>query len=333
MSETILVTGSSGFIGTYVCLALAERGDRVIAFDVVPPKPELAWLVEPVSDRIVNVEGGVDDWSQVLSAVLQHQPTRIAHAGGATNPPRLQRFPMVAVNVNIVGTANVFEAARLAGVRRVVYFSSIGVLPPHYRYEPIDADHPLITATEGPGSGFYGAAKLAGEALAYAYWDAFGLDILTIRPSAVYGFGMNWPIYIKPMVENAVAGAPTVFETGRDFPRDYTHVRDVAQLTARMLDAQPDTVNARIFYGATGRPLVTAGRVAEVVRALVPEAVCSIGQGFSDDDMLEIPDRAMLDVTPAVEQLGYEPRFGDIRAGVEEYIASLTRYAQHLAGA
>ena len=69
-----------------------------------------------------------------------------------------------------------------------------------------------------------------------------------LRPSAVYGFGMRHPIFVKPMVEDAVRGRPTRFANGREFPRDFTHVADVAQLTVRAVDAPAEGVRDRLFY-------------------------------------------------------------------------------------
>jgi nucleoside-diphosphate-sugar epimerase len=200
-----------------------------------------------------------------------------------------------------------------------VYFSSIAVLP-GIQYEPVDVAHPVFLGTEGPGGGFYAAAKVASEAFCWAYHQAFGLDFIVLRPSAVYGFGMRYPIYIKPMVENSVRGLPTRFERGREFPRDYTHAADVAQAAIKAVDIPADQVRDRIFYAATGRPLVTAGQVAEVVKKLIPGADIEIGSGLSKADLIEIRYRGVLSIDNAREQLGYEPEFADIEQGVANYI-------------
>jgi NAD dependent epimerase/dehydratase family len=105
----------------------------------------------------------------------------------------------------VLGTIHVLEAARLFDVRRIVYFSSIGVLPAR-QYEPIDQAHPIFLPRDAVPTGVYGASKIAGEAFCFAYNQAFGVDFRTIRPSAVYGFSMQWPIFVKPMVEGAVRG-------------------------------------------------------------------------------------------------------------------------------
>ena len=331
MSRTILVTGGSGFIGSYILRALVERGDKVINVDVREPGPEAAWLLKPVADQIQFVQGAVDNWTSVIGVVKAYRPEAILHTAAITNPVLLSRQPSLALKVMVEGTFNILEAARLFEVGRVIYFSSIGVLPA-VQYRPIDVNHPVLLATEGPGSSFYGAAKVSGEAFCWSYRQSFGLDFITLRPSAVYGFGMQWPLFIKPMVENSVRGLPTRFEHGREFPRDYTHAADVAQLTVKAVDIPADQVQDRVFYGATGQPLVTAGQVADTVKALIPSADIEIGSGLSENDLLEIRYRAVLDIKNGQEQLGYEPRFADIKDGIMNYIDTYQRYLAETKG-
>lgn len=325
MGRAVLVTGGSGFIGSYIVRLLAERGDTVINFDLRPPGAEAAWWCRSVAERVRFVQGSIDSWSDVIAAVKLYEPEGIIHTAAIGSPVVLNQRPALALSVNVQGGFHVLEAARLFDVRRVVYFSSIGVLP-GLQYEPVDGNHPVLLAQEGPGSNFYGASKIAGEAFCWAYKQSFGLDFVVLRPSAVYGFGMYLPIYLKPMVENAVRGLPTVFERGREFPRDYTHAADVAQLAVRALDAPPEKVQDRVFYGATGRPLVTAGQVAEIVKELIPGAEIEVGSGLADDDLIEIRYRGVLSIDNAREQLGYEPRFANIREGLKEYIEMYREY-------
>jgi UDP-glucose 4-epimerase len=327
MSRKLLVTGGSGFIGSYILRALAERGDRVISLDVREPGPEAAWLLHPVAAQLTYVQGGVDSLASVVAAVKTHQPDAIIHAAAITNPVLLSKQPGLALRVMVEGSFNVLETARLFGIGRVVYLSSIGVLPA-VQYQPIDVNHPVLLATEGPGSSFYGATKVSAEAFCWAYRQSFGLDFLIIRPSAVYGFGMQWPLFIKPMVENAVRGQPTHFERGREFPRDYTHAADVAQLVLRAVDIPATQVQDRVFYGATGRPLVTAGQVAEIVKDLIPGADIEIGSGLSEADLLEIRYRGVLDIANGQKQLGYQPQFADIRQGIVDYLERYRRYLE-----
>ncbi|QEH35174.1 CDP-paratose 2-epimerase [Aquisphaera giovannonii] len=330
MSRAVLVTGGAGFIGSHVAAQLARRGDRVVLFDQRPPAGAAEWLLGPHADRIAFVRGDVSEWPDVLGAVREHAAGAIVHAAAIGDPAAVQHRPLLALRVNVEGSLHCLEAARLLGLGRVVLFSSIGVLP-GIREEPVTASHPVICGDEGPGSGFYGASKVAVEAFAYGYRQAFGVDFAVLRPSAVYGLGMQHPIFIKPMVEDAVDGRPTRFATGRDFPRDYTHVEDVAALALLALDAPADALRDRVFYAATGRPLRTAGELAEVVRGLVPGADIEIGPGLSDADRLEVRYRGVLDISNAREQLGYAPRFGRLEDGVRQYVDEYRRYREALA--
>ena len=325
MSRTVMVTGGSGLVGSYVSRRLVEHGDRVINFDMRQPGDEAAWWLKPVADQIQFVAGGVDSWGDLVAAIQTYEPDANIHIAAVVNLPLLNQRPGLAKDINFGGSFNILEAARLFGIGRVVYFSSVAVLP-GIQYEPVDVNHPVFLSTEGPGGGFYAAAKAASEAFCWAYHQAFGVDFIVLRPSAVYGFGMRYPIYIKPMVENSVRGVPTRFAQGREFPRDYTHAADVAQAAVKAVHVPADKVKDRVFHVATGRPLVTAGEVADVVKKLIPGADIEIGPGLSEADLIEIRYRGILSIDNAREQLGYEPQFADIEKGVADYIKWYRQY-------
>jgi nucleoside-diphosphate-sugar epimerase len=323
--STILVTGGSGFIGAHVARCLAEAGYRVVIADLQPPAGVQAYILRPVSDQLVFERLNIEQWSEVISAIHQHRPEAIVHTAAIGDPAAVHQRPHLALRVNLVGSLNILESARLFGVRRTILFSSIGALP-GVRYEPIDPDHPVICSSEGPSSGFYGASKLAVEAFAFGYQNAFGLDFAVFRPSAVYGLGMRHPIFIRPMVENAVDGVETVFSHGREFPRDYTHVSDVAQMVQAAVEVPQLT--ERVFYAATGERLHTAGEVAEIVQRLIPGAKIHIASGLSDSDRLEIRYRGRLSIGNVLRILNYRPRFRRLEDGIAEYIESYRRYRQ-----
>jgi nucleoside-diphosphate-sugar epimerase len=312
----VLVTGGTGFIGTYVVRELLDAGRPVVCLDVRGFTPEGRFLLGDSVDDVVVEEGSVDDWVRVLHVVSEHRPVDVIHLATITNPVYLFTNPMPGVRVNFMGTFHVLEAARLFDIRRTVYFSSIGVLPAK-QYEPIDVAHPIFLARDAVPTGVYGASKIAGEAFCFAYNQAFGTDFRTIRPSAVYGFGMQWPIFVKPMVEGAVRGEVVTFESGGPFPRDYTHASDVASLAVTLL-AAPDEAD-RVYYGATGQPLVTAADVARIVMELVPGARIEIPDILSEADQMELPYRGRLSIENG-RAVGWEPRFTDIRDGLADYV-------------
>jgi nucleoside-diphosphate-sugar epimerase len=312
-----LVTGGAGFIGGHLVRALRDSGRRVIAFDVRGYTPEARFVVGADAADVPLELGSIADQARVLDVVRRYQPHEIVHLGMILDPAFLAANRTTAFEVNIGGAVNVLEAAIAFGIPRVVNFSSIGVLP-RVLYEPIDANHPVVLADAGPGTDFYGSTKLAAEALCFAYQQALGVNVRTIRPSAVYGLGMNQYVGpIKAMVEASVRGEPAHFRYGGAHPRAYTHVRDIAGLVLAMLDA-PDDAD-RIFYGSTGGPLVTTTEVAAIVRDVVPGADVAIGEELSDAEKAVVAFRAQLSVDNARAQLGWEPRYPSLRDGIAQY--------------
>jgi nucleoside-diphosphate-sugar epimerase len=325
MTDTVLLTGSSGFLGSYITRELVEHGYRVVGLDLVKPGSEHAWIQAQATGDTELVIGGVDGWAPLVGLMERYRPTAVIHNAALVRLDVLAREPLTALRLNTEASVNVFEAARIFGLRRVVYMSSTGVLP-RRQYEPIDAGHPIFTATEASPDTFYAAAKIASEAFAWAYYHSFGMDMIIVRPSAMYGFGMQWPMFIKPIVENSLRGIPTRFASGREFPRDYTHVKDVASLVRHCLEVPAERVQDRCFYGATGRDPVTPGQVAETVRELIPGADIEIGGGLTPHEAWDAATRGRFDIGAAAEQLGYEPRLADLRAGIADYIEDLRRY-------
>lgn len=316
----VLVLGGTGFIGGYVARALAAGGRQVIAYARGQPSPEMQAVLGEEPGLITIMNGSVGNLPDLVATVGHIKPSAIVQLASNVDVPALLRDPFLAFQENLTGTINVFEAARLHDVRKVIYFSSIGVLPAP-RYQPIDANHPLVLSRHGPGSGAYGAAKASGEVFSFAYSQAYDLDIRIIRPSAVYGFGMPWHSAnnIKELVEPAVRGEPADLPSGGTLPRDYTHVQDVADLTVAVLDAGSDT--DKIFYAATGQPLVTPVEIAAIIRDLLPGARISVSEALSPNDEMEASFRGLLSIANAREQLGWAPRYSSLRDGISEYMS------------
>ena len=316
--RTTLVTGGAGFIGGNLVRALLDTGRKVVVLDVRDFIPEARFTIGDDAADVPFELASIGDQARVLDVFRVHRPDEVVHAGMILDPAYLATNRTTAFQVNVGGVINLVEAMIAFGVPRIVNFSSIGVLP-RVMYEPIDANHPILLADAGPGTDFYGSTKVAAEAMLFAYNQALGLDFRTIRPSAVYGLGMNQYVGpIKAMVENAVRGEPAHFEFGGAHPRAYTHARDIAGLVVAMLDA-PDDAD-RIFYGSTGGEMVTTTEVAQIVRELVPGADVEIGEELSEAEKPVVALRAELSIENARAQLGWEPQYASIRDGIAQYV-------------
>ena len=316
--RTTLVTGGAGFIGGHLVRALLDTGRTVVVLDVRGFLPESRFVIGDGVDDLPLEIASIGDAARVLDVFRVHRPDEVVHAGMIIDPAYLATNRSTAFQVNVGGVVNLVEAMIAFGVPRLVNFSSIGVLP-RVMYQPIDSNHPILLADGGPGTDFYGCTKAAAETMLFAYHQALGFDFRTIRPSAVYGLGMNQYVGpIKAMVESAVRGEPAHFEFGGSHPRAYTHARDIAGLVIAMLDA-PDDAD-RIFYGSTGGKLVTTTEVAQMVRELVPGADVEIGEQLSEAEKPVAALRGELSIENARTQLGWEPRYASMRDGIAQYV-------------
>ncbi len=318
----VLVTGGLGFIGGYVARTLLDEGRPVAVLTRgQTTSAEMKYVLRKHEGGFITEAGTVEDLAVLVEMFGRLRPETVVHAASNVDVADLFRDPYRAFQTNVTGTVNIYEAARRTGVRRVVDMSSIGVLPPN-RYQPIDAAHPIVLAREGPGSGAYGASKVAGEVFGFAYHQAYGLDVRIVRPSAVYGFGMQWHSanYMKQFVEPAVRGEAVKVSSGGRLPRDYTHVADVAELTVRVIDC--DEGADRVFYAATGEPLVTAAEAARLVAELIPGSSIEISDTMTPDDEVEASFRGVISIASAKVQLGWTPRYTSLREGVAEYISA-----------
>lgn len=266
MKKTILVTGGIGFIGAHICKALSQRGDYVVCADVKPleANPQLDWLLEPVKSNIFFLKLDTTNLAGMIRATRDHHVDKIIHAAGLTDADIFLNEPMLAMRSIVGGSLTVFETARILDIRRVIYISSIAVYS-SIEYEPMDEDHPVIRSNQPPPLAAYSSSKLASESFGLSYWGFYNLDFIAVRLSGVYGFGMQYPMYIKPMVENVLMGRPSQFDSGGDMSRDYTYIDDVVTGILLALDHEKP-FNHRIFNLSNGQSPIKASEIAEVIK-------------------------------------------------------------------
>ncbi|QJU54993.1 NAD(P)-dependent oxidoreductase [Herbiconiux sp. KACC 21604] len=311
----IVVTGATGFIGSYTVRALRDRGHDVAVLSRYDYRPEALRVIGDDPPEIIRAE--LHDSEAMGRALDRLRPDAVVHLDAYVNPVALKNDPVKALEMNVDPTLELLELCRIREVGRFVFASSVSVLPT-VRYEPIDAAHPLVTNREGPAGGFYGVSKAVSEIIALGYADAFPLDVRIARPSAVYGFGMQWPVGVKPVVEGIVEGRP-VSVASRGPLRDFTPVHDVAAIFAALVDC--DESCDRVFNAGTGRPLLSPLEFAEVVRGTFPDARLDITDDDLDPTGVESRYRGVLEMRPVREQLGVESAFASLSEGLLAYAA------------
>ncbi|MBA4799682.1 NAD-dependent epimerase/dehydratase family protein [Allorhizobium sp. NPDC080224] len=294
MSEYVLVTGAIGLIGHAVRTRLEDRGDKVIAIDRIATS---------IDGRDV-LECDVTD-AHGLHAIARRFPLRaIVHCGAFSGPMVSPDHPMQMIRVNVGGTANVGELARVIGGIRLVFASTATA----YGATP---KGPVPENTVMEPDSMYGASKAASEQILNAYKRQFGVDTVSIRLTWVYGPRRTTACLIRKMLTDAMAGRPTQIPYGRDFPRQYIHINDAADAMVAALD-RPNLPQQA--YNISGGSWLTLSEVAEAVMGVIPGARVEVLPGDDPGDM----HQERFDISAAERDLGYRPKMS-LERGVTSY--------------
>ena len=306
----ILVTGADGFLGAAVTRALLTRGDAVVAFDTRMSERHRA----PAS-QLTQVLGDITDMAALARVMLENRPDAVLHAAAIVGVLSSLGSPVHIVRVNVEGSLNVFEAMRLAGVRRCIHVSSEEAYG-EFRADPIPETHPLDPAMP------YGICKATVEQLGRTYRDLHALEVINLRTSWVYGPRLPRDRVPKTLLEAAIAGRALHVPSGADVAIDHTYIDDFVSGVLAALDHGAHHFDA---YNIASGQATTLAQMIEIVRALVPGAQLSAGPGpYRHGDRVEAVKKGALDVSRAKAELGWAPQY-DMRAGLEAYLGGLQK--------
>ena len=255
----VLVTGATGFLGSYLVEALVHEGCRVRALahyrsDQQPGN--LALLPADVMDAVEVVWGDICDRDSVTGATRGVEV--VFHLAALIGIPYSYHAPSSYVEINAGGTLNVLQAARQAGVGRLVHTSTSEAYGTA-QYTPIDEKHPLVAQSP------YAASKIAADKLAESFWRSFDLPVVTVRPFNAFGPRQSDRAIIPTIVSQRLADVEPVVIGNAQATRDFSFAPDTIRgfLAAATCD---DAVGQTINLG-TGQG-ITVGKLAQVICAL-----------------------------------------------------------------
>jgi UDP-glucose 4-epimerase len=308
-SRSALVTGGAGFIGGHLVERLCADGWRVrVLDDFSSGKPE---NLAAVDGRIELLRGDIRDADLLAKAV--HGMEVVFHEAAMASVPKSVAEPILTNSVNVGGTLAVLDAARLAGVRRVVYAASssaYGDAPglPKVETMPVDLLSP------------YALQKHAGESYCRLYTQLYGLETVALRYFNVYGPRQDpkseYAAVIPKFITACLRGeSPTIFGDGEQ-TRDFVMVYDAVQ--ANLLAADAPGAAGRVFNVAAGRRT----SLNELIAVIREQTGAKAQPRHAPPREGDVRDSvASLESTRAL--LGYEPRVA-LREGLRITIESFS---------
>jgi nucleoside-diphosphate-sugar epimerase len=293
---TTLVTGAFGCLGSWVVRGLLADGERPVLYDLGDDPWRLRMICgEDVVSRVTLVRGDIADRDALTAVVREHGVRRLIHLA-AWQVPLCRQDPAGGARVNVVGTANVFEAARAVPgqIERVVYVSSGAVFGPPSLYPPgpVRDDAPQRPTTH------YGVYKVANEETARIYWEEHRLRSSGFRPASVYGPGRDFGVTADPTLamKAAVLGKPFQIRWGGS--TDLIYTEDVARA---LIKASRVTLDRARVYNLHGSSVA----IADVVRTI--ETAWPQAKGLVTHLEEALPFPAALDDTRYQRDLGPAP--------------------------
>jgi len=293
--DPIMITGGRGFTGRHITQRLAVGGRRVISYN-------RDFTTD--ADGAQMVQGELFDVPRLVRVLKEHGIGQIVHTAAMSHPTLSLDFPLATFAANVEGTLSLLEAARLAGVRRVVNFSSETVYGA--TAGPLTEEVPVKPSTP------YAVTKVTTEWLGKVYSDRYGLDVVSLRIAQVYGPGNRMPEVLGDMLKALTQMGTFELAQGSDHCFNFIHVRDVALATERALVSPGPFVP--LAYNISSAEYWRLGDVAALVRQLFPAGRLQIGPG----QVAELDLQGPFDGTAARRDLGYEPEW-TLARGLSDY--------------
>ena len=300
----VLITGA-GLIGCHTARELVERGDDVTFLDVAP-RPD--YIRHVVGRDLPMTRGDIRDLPCLIDAMQDIRPDCVIHLAALVGEVNITNL-YTGFQVNLAGTVNVVEAARFAGVRRLIHASTqalyLGEDPKELLYE----DSPLDSRGR-----VYNASKLACEHVLRTYATKHKFELVLLRFAGVYGFRAvaGGPgVAVQEAVWAAMAGRTVELNAYESV--DFIYAKDLANGIALAAHASP---LAHQVYNLGSGTLTTVEDVEAALRKIFPEINMSRGK--------LTPARPRMDITRARTELGFNPEY-KLEAGLRDYVAEIRR--------
>ncbi len=307
----VLVTGGTGYIGAELVRALVKKGNEVITFG---PSSNPGRIADIMAD-ITVVRGSLANAAEVFNTVKDRRIERIFHLGSMLSTPS-QANPWASFQVNVVGTMNIFEAARLFDVPQVIFTSSISTFA-------IGAGSVATDYTIQRPATMYGSGKLYGECLGRFYKSHFGLDYRGVRFPSVIGPGTTQRTvaqYNSWMIEYPALGKPFECFVTPETKGPGMYFKDAVLSLQLLAEAPLDRIETLTYNIGGLSPTPTAKDVELAMRAHIPGAIISYNPDPAIMQYYASAKMEVFDDSCARQEWGWQASFGTLDQIVPDFI-------------
>ena len=311
--KNVLITGVTGFVGTWLAKDLIERGANVVGFvrDEIPNMPLRTMGIYGKLGAVTN--GDIISYNSVKRVFNEYEIDTCFHLAAQTIVGVAKRSPAITFDINIRGTWNILEAARTSEtVKRLVLASTDKVYGEPMKL-PITEDHPLLASYP------YDASKACVERLARTYFTTYELPVAMTRCCNIYGGGdLNFSRIIPGAIKSIIFNQNPIIRSDGTPVRDFIYVKDASNAYILLAENIGKTsVNGVAFNFGSNAPINMLDLVKKIIGASGRTNLKPDVQGTAKPHA-EI-DKQYLSSEKAMRVLGWKPRF-DLDSGLKETI-------------
>lgn len=321
VGKRILVTGADGFIGSHLVERLVAEGAEVTALAQYNSFNNWGWLEDiPALAQVKVVTGDIRDAHFCMELVDGIEV--VFHLASLIAIPYSYRAPDSYVDTNVRGTLYMCQAARAHGVRKFIHTSTSEVYGTA-RYVPIDEAHPL--SPQSP----YSATKIAADAIATSFYNAFKLPVFVARPFNTYGPRQSARAVIPTMITQIASGAKEISLGDTSPTRDFTFVTDTCEGFIKI--AKLEQGEGSVFNIGTNTEISVGDLVTEIAQIMGTSVKVNCDEQRLRPEKSEV-FRLCCDNRKLKEMSGFEPRV-KLREGLTQTIEWFQRNLSKYKGA
>lgn len=300
----ILITGGLGFLGSGLARHFLDLGEEVLLTRRTNARIPVA-LSNDLDKKLKVVDCDILDLPSLIAAVKKYDVTSIVHAAVAI---LAKASVYQAVKINMEGTANVLEAARLTGIKRVTFISSNTVYFGLHDQTVCKENMPIAIDVDQSVA----SEKIAAEALCNLYAHEYGLEVIIMRPSMIYGpgsFSVMAPIAL--IVERVLKEKRAVMpQFHPDWGTDFVYIKDCSRAIGLVhLSGRP---KYWVYNAASGKSY-SLKEVAAAIKKAIPDCQIEL-KGDPPSSPIQT-----IDIGRLQDEFGYRPEY-ELEQGVREYI-------------